>query len=352
MKKQKKAKTTPILIGILTNQEKFNILLIFFLSICLNSYAQKEDWQQLVRDNIAIKNSIDSLVVERNFLADSLTIYDQYIQKHDSDLQYINDTIRRIEKTISKKNIESLENRKNSLLQQKASLIEKKNTINSNNLKRQHQIDSINKEIDNLHVYAVILKKQKCEEIMQKGFSTITREEVESVNASLMDLGQMENSLTYKEKVDRFNEYYALFLQATEAITLNTPQETIDHLRDLIYPLIDRTTTKLNEKQWSELDNLDIKLSRYENGKQKLKNIVNQVNTDTTVLQYRTCQQKEECIEAIRQILTPVQRTKDDVFSRYFDMIPFLQNLLNTYWEELQSDPFNTTKTEEIINTL
>ena len=82
-------------------------------------------------------------------------------------------------------------------------------------------------------------------------------------------------------------------------------------------------------------------------------NTVNKVNTDTHVQQYRTSKQKDECIEMIRKIVTPpAQRTENDIFSRYFDMIPFLQNLLNAYWKEIQADPFNTTKTEEIINTL
>lgn len=341
-----------MIIGI-TNQKKFYIVMILFLSIGFYGHAQKDAWRQLVRENIDIKHDIDSLIVDRNCLADSLKLYDQYIKTYDSDLIHLKDTIRSIETTISKENFDALKNREKKLLGQKQSHVKKKETITSTILKQQHQIDSINKEIEKLHTYAVILKKQKCEEIMQKVFSTITREELESVKASLNDLGYMEDFVTYKETVDRFNEYYALFIQATEAISQNTSQETIDHLRNVIYPLLDPSTTKLNGKQWSELDSLDIKLSRYENGRQNLKNIVNKVNTDTHVQQYRTSKQKDECIEMIRKIVTPpAQRTENDIFSRYFDMIPFLQNLLNAYWKEIQADPFNTTKTEEIINTL
>ena len=134
--------------------------------------------------------------------------------------------------------------------------------------------------------------------------------------------------------------------------------DIIDKTRDKLYELLDikkddprKGIVKLSEAQYSEIDTLDIKLSRYGAGITVLQNIVKAVNESNVREQYQG--NESACIDAMHSIV--ISDAPEDVENRkrYFDMIPTLKALCQKYWNELQADPFNApTETETLIMQL
>ena len=118
-----------------------------------------------------------------------------------------------------------------------------------------------------------------------------------------------------------------------------------------------KTLFKLSLEQYNELDTMDIRLSRYNNGVLRLQEIVKNVNNDSEIKGLRHSanpDDKDLCKEKIERYINPVCESDAHViYIRYFEMIPYLQKLLNDYWEELQRNPFTTpTETEKLINKM
>ena len=97
----------------------------------------------------------------------------------------------------------------------------------------------------------------------------------------------------------------------------------------------------MTREQFQEMDSMDIKLSRFFGGINKLKEIVKIVNG------YRNQSDWDKAID----YKNDVERSAE--YQRYFEVIPFLKKLLKEYWEELKKNPLKTrTKAEEIIDQL
>ena len=76
---------------------------------------------------------------------------------------------------------------------------------------------------------------------------------------------------------------------------------------------------------------------------ENIKNIRSEKNADT----------KYDCIERIKKYVIPQEGSEEArIHERYFKMIPYLEKLLRKYWSELKKNPFESTKTEVIINSL
>lgn len=92
----------------------------------------------------------------------------------------------------------------------------------------------------------------------------------------------------------------------------------------------------MTREQFQEMDSMDIKLSRFFGGINKLKEIVKTVNG------YRNQSDWDKAIDYREKV------EKSAECQRYFEVIPFLKKLLEKYWKELEEDPLKTrTKAEE-----
>lgn len=112
---------------------------------------------------------------------------------------------------------------------------------------------------------------------------------------------------------------------------------------------------KLSVDQFSEMDSLDISLSRFNSGIRELKGIVSKINTDKEILQIRktgNMSAKSRCKTLMKKYVIPEEGNEElrRIYKRYFKMIPYLEHLLRSYWNEIKDNPFNMqTKTEKII---
>ena len=111
----------------------------------------------------------------------------------------------------------------------------------------------------------------------------------------------------------------------------------------------------MSEEQFKELDNLDIHLSRYKGGVREFKKIINRVNSDDRIIRFRAenkSTDKQACWEVMKKYVEPgVGMKQDEIFERYFTVVPYLNNAFKRYWEELKNNPLSKTTIEaEILN--
>lgn len=99
-----------------------------------------------------------------------------------------------------------------------------------------------------------------------------------------------------------------------------------------------------------EMDSLNVKLSRIAGGIRNLRDIV-EITKGKIVKLPESESKGKECLKVIRYYRDEVERSAK--YQRYFEVIPFLRELLEEYWKELEEDPLKTqTKAEEIIDQL
>ena len=111
---------------------------------------------------------------------------------------------------------------------------------------------------------------------------------------------------------------------------------------------------KLTPLHYTEIDTLDIKLSRMNNGIKALQGIVDAVNADSTIQACRKSKGTASSHDYTARIeALTTKKSGSEVFERYFEKIPYLKNLLDAYRKELM-DPRTElpTPTEQKIKQL
>lgn len=111
---------------------------------------------------------------------------------------------------------------------------------------------------------------------------------------------------------------------------------------------------KLTPLHYAEIDTLDIKLSRMNNGIKALQGIVDAVNADETIQACRKSKGTASSHDYTARIeALTTKKSGSEVFERYFEKIPYLNNLLDAYRKELM-DPRTElpTPTEQKIKQL
>lgn len=95
----------------------------------------------------------------------------------------------------------------------------------------------------------------------------------------------------------------------------------------------------MTQEQFLEMDSLNVKLSRIAGGIRNLRDIVEITKGKIADLPESESKGKE-CLEVISYYRIEVERSAK--YQRYFEVIPFLKDLLNEYWEELKKDPLKS----------
>ena len=195
-------------------------------------------------------------------------------------------------------------------------------------------------------------------DITKRPFSEVSPSDIEKVKFEMNEFSEFNLGREFTLKLNKFESYYKLYEDGKLGITCATTKENILNTRRQIMKILnDYDATQNNFKpittqQYKELDNLDIALSRYKDGVNELKNIVDAINNDPTIKSCREAVNTEACLKRMTQIIEKNDGNKR-AFERYFEVIPYLETLRTKYWEELKNNPLDTpTETEEEINAL
>ena len=323
------------------------MLMCFFLS--LPSYAQKDDWKELVRKNIELKDELARAISDTLSLSQMNINYKNLMSGVDERIASINQQIEDIQTSIDPKNISAVTSHVDSLTKVKSRLDSTKRSLSSELAMLKKQLTELQRELSNMGVYNTVKNDRIFAEnllVLSKRYSEITDDELRDISESINLFAYRKDFNEYEGRVAAAIRNRSLYQKAQTALSTKYDAEVVDGLRGELYKLLtidtDDVTTgrfKLTEEQFSQIDSLDIRLSRYKNGVRELQAVVLAINTNEDVNKYRSIGDKEACVNAIAAIILPDNDNMKRVYERYFDLIPFLKQMLDEYWSELQENP-------------
>lgn len=339
--------------------KSFFVMLLCIMTIPAS--AQKEEWNELFKNNLQLEKEIQSLI------EDTIALH-QTIYKFDEEQLCLNGQIDSIAKlcdelksNVDNKKISSMQQKVDSLTDVVKKLLSRKNELNSINREKENTLSNLKRSLSSMGAYSAIKDEQMYslyQEILSKPFSLITMENLIEIESKLNSFSTLHDFAEFKVRLSSCKRNKELYDAAEELLKVRYDENKIDQTRDKLCELLDlkksdyrKGIIKLSETQYSEIDTLDIKLSRYGDGIKVLQNIVRSVNNSNVREQFQ--ENKNACIEALRSIV--FSGVKEDVENRkrFFDIIPSLNILYQKYWDELQANPFTyPTESESQIMQL
>lgn len=217
--------------------------------------------------------------------------------------------------------------------------------------------------------FTVIQRERKFEENLQYTKRSFSQIDLVKLQRLLDQSNEFSDMNKYDEYVKRLRSTIAnmnIYNDGIKAINCPFNEDVIVAVRErIITPTqikndnIKKGVFKLTSNQFSELDSLDIKLSRFKGGMKVLKKIIVDINSDKQIASMRSesnnRSNRAQLLNLMKPYIIPEADTeRKDKFERYFKIVPYLEKLLKQYWNEIKSNPFSTpTKTESIIvNTI
>ena len=325
-------------------------------------FSQKEDWEALQLQNLLLERRIDSLRMDTLSYADKLCNSNRKIDSLNQELQQLDSQLIAKQSCMSDAHRNLMHTEIDSLAIAETKLQARKVALSKLKKQKEDSIDRLYVELGRLQPIVKKISRHKFEEnnnLLHCKYSTISDVDIETMMATITDYADFVGYDEYVKRVKATYKNKNLYNRAISALNTRYDSVTIDNLRTELWQLFDVKKDDinagrfaLNSQQFAELDSLDIKLSRYAGGIRELQSIVQRVNSDQIILNGRISRNKNVCIDQMRLIVTR-QTDNEAVFSRYFDMIPYLDKLLQDYWKELKRNPLaRPTTTEKIINQL
>ena len=346
------------------NKTYYLFLILIFCYPVLSVRGQKA-LDETIQNNVALEKEIellrkDSSTIKKGIKDILIKIKKDSIKNKELNRRYssiLNLTSQDSIMSLSM-NVDSLEKLHNSL---QASIISTKKKISEKSI----ELKKADTELQDMSVYSEIQKQQAYKINLQYLSQKYS-------HMSLEKLNELSNSIDVYKSFEGFNDYQKrlaaalnnkkLFDDAWECVSTGHGYQNVYAFRSRINALLEiknddsqKGMFKLTKEQYNEVDSLDIRLSRYKSGIRELQGIVSKINSDEEIIQIRNAKSsKRECISLMKKYVIPEDGSESaKIYERYFKMIPYLENLLKTYWKELRENPFNTpTKTERTISDL
>lgn len=237
--------------------------------------------------------------------------------------------------------------------------------------KAKENVQALKGELERMKVYSDTLNKEQKQRQMQEllaqnneylnlPFSKMSMERLKAMKDSLHEFVGQKGFDPYKERLAFAINYKRARDKAWACVDRGEDLDSVGWLRlDYFMPLreSDVLRAKMTQEQFLEMDSLNIKLSRIAGGIRNLRGIVESAKEKIANLPESESKGKE-CLVEISIYRKKVENYRKDFeksaeYQRYFEVIPFLKDLLNEYWEELKEDPLKTpTETEKKIKKL
>lgn len=324
-------------------------LLLFSLCLAIPTFAQTEAWKEEMEKTIKLKEELRKAVADTVTLTKMREQYKSQLSDIELQIASTDAQISNIQKSTDSKYLAAFSKQVDSLQKVSIEIDSTKQVISAELADLKKQLSELQEDLTNMGVYNNI-KNDKILDgnllILAKSYSDITEDEMQKISHSVDVFAYRKDFEEYKKRVATAEQNCALCRRAQSALTEKFDPAEISNVRDELAKLLSIETDniaigqfKLTEAQFSLLDSLDIKLSRFKNGVKELKALVNAVNTNEEVEKCRTNGDKEACIAAISSIILPTNDNTKKVYERYFNLIPFLKKLLEEYWNELKENP-------------
>lgn len=338
-----------------------SLLAIILCVVCIPVNAQKEDYNEQCKINLKIEEKIKTLVGDTTALHQAIAKFDSEQMSLNAQIDSIAILCKKLKGDIDDKAIANIQQKVDSLSGILKNLQERKNELVSVNRQKESALSELMRNISSMGAFSKIKYEQmytQYQEILVCPYSVINIEKLHEIESNLKLFTEMPDFEEFNARLKSCKKNKELYEAAEALLNSKFDADIIEKTRDRLYELLsikendlNKGIIKLSETQYSEIDSLDIKLSRYGNGIAVLQEIVKTINDSNLRDQYQG--NKAACIDAMRSIV--ISKTTDEVEKRqrYFDVIPSLKNLYCKYWEELQVNPFAyPTASETIIMQL
>ena len=327
-------------------------LTIILLNISIPVFGQTENiinqsFNQIKAENVVLQNSLKEIEAKLNEI-------EVYLYRQNAELENI------------KMECDSLKEYRHTLWEQ----FSQKDTFEKAIANKKKMLKNNEQHLNSIENILADITLEKCDieshiknkgekyvkllfNITTKPYSSVTTDEIENVKLALNYFSELECCREYSPKLKNFEEVYNLYHEAKNALCKECNSLEIKNFRDQIINILnayDLASNKMiTKEQYEELDKLDIALSRYSlGGVTELHKIVTDINNDPRIIELRDKGDREECIKLMMLYIEKNDNNKR-AFERYFEVVPYFDNLRIKYWEELQANPIDTTSIENEI---
>jgi len=321
--------------------------LLFLL--LLSSFAIPAKGQESEKTNQKMQTEIEALGAYADSLQVQLMEWTTKVSASAKQLEVLTRSVTMMDVGMLRKTVDSLE-------QKHLSMEDSIQAFDVQIRKAKDTIQALEGKLEGMKEYSAILNKEQKQQQMQEllaqnndylnlRFSKMSMEHLKAMKDSLHEFAGQKGFDAYKEHLAFAMKYKPVYDMAWGCVADGEKLDSIGWLRSIFFEklLSSPLKDKMTREQFQEMDSMDIKLSRFFGGINELKEIVKTANG------YRNQSDwdKDKAI-AYRE---EVERSAE--YQRYFEEIPFLKDLLEEYWKELEENPLKTlTKTEEEINKL
>ena len=319
--------------------------LLFLL--LLSSFAIPAKGQKPEKLNQKLQTEIEALRADADSLQVQLMEWTTKVSASAKQLEVLTRSVTMMDVRMLRETVESLE-------QKRLSMEDSVQALDAQIRKAEGNVQALEGKLERMKVYSDRLNKEQKQRQMQEllaqnndylnlRFSKMSMERLKAMKDSLHEFVEQKGFAQYKEHLAFAIKYKSVYDMAWGCVADGEKLDSIGWLRSIFFEklLSSPLKDKMTREQFQEMDSMDIKLSRFFGGINKLKEIVKTVNG------YRNQSDWDKAID----YKNDVERSAE--YQRYFEVIPFLKKLLKEYWEELKKDPLKTqTEAEENINQL
>lgn len=329
--------------------------LLFLL--LLSSFAIPAKGQESEKTNQKLQTEIEALRAAADSLQVQLMEWTTKVSASAKQLEVLTRSVTMMDVRMLRETVESLE-------QKHLSMEDSVQALDAQTRKAEGNVQALEGKLEGMKVYSDTLNKEQKQRQMQKLlaqnneylnllFSKMSMERLKAMKDSLQEFAGQKGFGPYKERLAFAINYKRARDKAWACVDRGEDLDSVGWLRlDYFMPLSESDVLrgKMTQDQFLEMDSLNIKLSRIAGGIRNLRDIVEAAKVKIANLPESESKGKE-CLEVINHYRQDVEKSAK--YQRYFEVIPFLKELLNKYWKELEEDPLKVrTEAEEKINQL
>lgn len=329
--------------------------LLFLL--LLSSFAIPAKGQESEKTNQKLQTEIEALREDAASLQAQLIEWTTKVSASAKQLEVLT-------RSVTMRDVRMLRETVDSLEQKHLSMEDSIQAFDAQIRKAKGNVQALEGKLEGMKVYSDRLNKEQKQRQMQEllaqnndylnlRFSKMSMERLKAMRDSLHEFAGQKGFDPYKERLAFAINYKRARDKAWACVDRGEGLDSVARLRlDFFMPLRESVglRAKMTQEQFMEMDSLNVKLSRIAGGIRNLRDIVEITKGKIAKLPESESKGKE-CLKVIRYYRDEVERSAK--YQRYFEVIPFLRELLEEYWKELEEDPLKTqTKAEEKINKL
>lgn len=335
---------------------RINVYHLLFL-LLLSSFAIPAKGQESEKTNQKLQTEIEALREDAASLQAQLIEWTTKVSASAKQLEVLT-------RSVTMRDVRMLRETVDSLEQKHLSMEDSIQAFDAQIRKAKGNVQALEGKLEGMKVYSDRLNKEQKQRQMQEllaqnndylnlRFSKMSMERLKAMRDSLHEFAGQKGFDPYKERLAFAINYKRARDKAWACVDRGEGLDSVARLRlDFFMPLRESVglRAKMTQEQFMEMDSLNVKLSRIAGGIRNLRDIVEITKGKIAKLPESESKGKE-CLKVIRYYRDEVERSAK--YQRYFEVIPFLRELLEEYWKELEEDPLKTqTKAEEKINKL